>query len=96
MFDMPVDTTDDRRQYRWFRKFLITNGFMMMQESIYTKIVLNQSSVDAVLARLEKHKPPKGLVQVLTVTERQFERMIFLVGEVKSDIISTDERLLIL
>ena len=38
MFDLPTETSMERRHYRWFRKFLIDEGFIMMQESIYTKI----------------------------------------------------------
>lgn len=38
MFDLPVITDTDRREYRKFRKFLILNGFLMLQESVYCKI----------------------------------------------------------
>lgn len=41
MFDLPMETKKERRDYRIFRKFLIESGFVMMQKSIYTKIVLN-------------------------------------------------------
>lgn len=41
MFDLPVETEKQRRAYRVFRKYLVQNGFMMMQKSIYTKIALN-------------------------------------------------------
>lgn len=36
-FDLPVITTENRRNYARFRKFLIKNGFIMMQESVYCK-----------------------------------------------------------
>ena len=32
MFDLPVATASDRREYTHFRKYLIKNGFLMMQE----------------------------------------------------------------
>ena len=38
MFDLPVITTEQRREYTRFRKYLLKNGFVMMQESIYTKL----------------------------------------------------------
>ena len=41
LFDLPVETAADRRAYTQFRKFLIRNGFIMMQESVYSKIVQN-------------------------------------------------------
>lgn len=48
-FDLPTKTTADLREYRKFRKLLITNGFVMMQESVYTKMLLNQSVKTSVL-----------------------------------------------
>ena len=40
--------------------------------------------------------PQEGLVQLLTVTERQFSRMEVLVGEAHKDVLNSDERLVIL
>ncbi len=96
MFDLPVETVEDRRNYRKFRRLLIKNGFIMMQESVYTRMLLTPSSERTVIELIRKNKPPKGLVQLLTVTEKQFSKMIFIVGESNSDIIDSDERLIIL
>ena len=79
-FDLPTETSADRRQYRLFRKFLIKEGFIMVQQSVYSKLVLNDQSYRAEVDRLFKAKPPKGLVQVLRVTEKQYEDMIFITG----------------
>lgn len=39
-FDLPNIYAKDKRNYLQFRKFLINEGFLMMQESVYTKIIL--------------------------------------------------------
>lgn len=96
MFDLPTETAEDRRNYRKFHKTLIKNGFFMMQESIYTRMVLNQSVQHAVLDVVRKNKPPTGTVQILTVTEKQFSQIEIIVGEYKSEVIDSDERLVIL
>ena len=96
MFDLPTKTNDDLRAYRKFRKALITNGFIMMQESIYVKLAINSASAEAIINRVELFKPYQGVVQVLIVTEKQFERMRYMVGENMSNIINNDERLLFL
>lgn len=96
MFDLPTETSLDRRRYRWFRKFLIDDGFVMMQESIYTKICLNMHAVDIVEANLRRNCPPKGIVQLMTVTERQFAGMEMLVGERDEISIQSDERMIVL
>lgn len=40
-FDLPVFTKADIRQYNKFRKFLIGQGFVKMQKSVYSKIAIN-------------------------------------------------------
>ena len=96
MFDLPVLTADDRREYTRFRKFLIKNGFLMMQESVYCKLIQNQQAADWTIENLYKHRPASGLVQVLRVTEKQFSKMEYIVGSAKSDVIDTDERIVFL
>ena len=93
LFDLPTETLQDRREYTRFRKFLIKSGFMMMQESVYCKIVLNASAQNAITENLIKNKPSDGVVQILTITEKQFSRMLYIVGEYDGDIINSDERL---
>lgn len=95
-FDLPVATSENRREYARFRRFLIKNGFIMMQESVYCRIAANQNSVKIITDKVKKNKPSEGLVQVLTVTEKQFSKMEFITGEFSSDVIDTDERLVIL
>lgn len=96
MFDLPTETSMDRRHYRWFRKYLIDEGFVMIQESIYTKICLNMHAVSKVELNIQKNRPPKGIVQVMNITEKQFASMKLVVGEVDSVNIQSDERLIVL
>lgn len=96
MFDLPVITQADRKEYVKFRKYLIKSGFLMMQESIYCKLSPNSTLADAVVENVRKNKPVKGLVQVLRVTEKQYAKMEFIVGEGKSEVLSSDDRLVIL
>jgi CRISPR-associated protein Cas2 len=96
LFDLPTLTTKDRREYARFRKFLIKNGFMMMQESVYCKLTLNATASDGVIHNIRKNKPGKGLVQVLTLTEKQFSKIEVITGEYKSNVIDSDERMVIL
>lgn len=95
-FDLPTLTGEDRRNYRLFRKALIKNGFIMMQESVYCKLITSPSVEKSVKNMVNKNKPPEGLVQVLTVTEKQFSKMEYIVGKSKNDIIDNNESLVIL
>lgn len=95
-FDLPVLTGANRKDYRAFHKYLIKNGFLMMQESVYCKLAQNSTMADAIVENIKKNKPADGLVQVLRVTEKQFNKMDFIVGTKKSEVLDTDERLVIL
>lgn len=96
MFDLPVGTTSERREYTKFRKYLVKNGYLMLQESIYCKLAQNSTVADALVDNLRKNRPESGLVQVLKITEKQYEKMEFIVGEFSSDVLDTDERLVII
>ena len=91
-FDLPVLTPDDRRNYSRFRKFLIKSGFIMMQESVYCKLVLNGGNAAAVESAIRKNAPPEGLVQLLVITEKQFSKIACITGEFRTDVVSSTER----
>ena len=93
-FDLPVETAMQRKEYRLFRKFLIKDGYLMLQESVYAKLVVNDGAAGAAVMRLRKHRPPEGLVQVLKVTEKQFATMDYIVGN--RDEVDTMEEFVVL
>lgn len=96
MFDLPVTTAVERKEYTVFRKFLIKSGFLMLQESIYCKIAQNSTMADSIVENIRRNKPLSGLVQVLKVTEKQYSKMEYIVGENRTGILNSDERLVIL
>ena len=95
-FDLPVVKSEHRRAYARFRKFLLKNGFMMLQESVYCKLALNGTAANAIISNVHKNKPEEGLVQLLTVTEKQYAKMDITVGDIKREVLDSDERLVIL
>lgn len=96
-FDLPVESASQRKEYRLFRKHLIKEGFLMMQESVYVKLVTNDGAAGAAIMRLRKHRPKEGLVQVLKVTEKQFETMDYISGNREGyDEVDTMEEFLVL
>ena len=95
-FDLPTETAEERRDYRRFRAALLKNGFFMMQESVYSKIILNNTAANVIKETVRKLKTGKGLMQMLTVTERQFENMEFVLGKKQSTVVDTAERLVVL
>ncbi len=96
MFDLPVLTAKQRKEYTDFRKFLLKNGFMMMQESIYCKLMQNAVAGDTIIENIKRNKPSEGLVQVLRITEKQYSKIEYIVGKNESEVIDSDERLVII
>lgn len=79
-FDLPVVTKTERRAYTVFRRFLLNDGYDMIQFSVYGRIVNGADAEAKHLKRLIDNLPPAGSVRVLTVTEKQFAAMKLLVG----------------
>ncbi|MGL0749579.1 CRISPR-associated endonuclease Cas2 [Secundilactobacillus paracollinoides] len=96
LFDLPVDTTEDRRNYRHFRKKLIREGFYMMQYSVYVRVCATRQSAKFLERRIANNVPESGLVQTLIVTEKQYQDMHFLAGEENHDIINSGERTIVI
>jgi CRISPR-associated protein Cas2 len=95
-FDLPTLTSSERREYRKFRKYLVKSGFMMEQESVYSKLVVNNAAADTLSSNVRKNAPPAGLVQLMRVTENQYSKMEYVVGKRQTDVLDSGERLIIL
>lgn len=80
-FDLPVVLKEDRKVYGKFRKFLIEDGYDMLQFSVYCRIVNGEDAVDKHLKRLKSRLPKKGSVRFLQITDRQYASMKILLGE---------------
>lgn len=68
----------------------------MVQESVYSKLSLNQNAANALIMKVKHNKPTVGLVQILTVTEKQYANMEMIVGDSQNDIIDSSERMIVL
>lgn len=95
-FDLPTESPKQRKAYRDFRKFLINEGFLMLQYSVYSKIVLNGTQSTTVRRRIEFNKPDEGSVVILKVTEKQFAGMEYVLGEKNTSAANSNSRFIIL
>lgn len=93
-FDLPSIKPVERRMYRSFVRSLKKEGFIMMQESVYIKLCLNKVISEIVKKKIKSIIPKNGLVSMLTVTEKQFNSIEMLCGEMKTDIINDDKRII--
>ena len=81
MFDLPVDKPELRHEYAKFRKGLLRQGFTMRQYSVYAHYVPSDEADDAYRKKVSAALPSHGQVRLVSVTDRQFEKMDVYVGK---------------
>lgn len=81
IYDLPMNEEKDRKIYQKFHRDVLSLGFYMLQFSVYTKVIQNDTTFKQQYAKLEKIIPMKGSVIILKVTEKQYQDMIYLTGE---------------
>ncbi len=95
-FDLPSVKEKQKRQYAKFVKGIKKQGFYMLQESVYVKLNVDDRAAESSIRQVKEILPPEGLVAVLKVTEKQFVSMDYLLGQMETDVIASDERTIIL
>lgn len=79
-FDLPMVTKTEKRAYVQFRRFLLNDGYDMIQWSIYGRLLNGGDAQQKHTKRLVDNLPPAGAVRCMTVTEKQFAGIQLLVG----------------
>lgn len=95
-FDLPNVYTNDKRNYTKFRRFLINEGFIMMQESVYSKLMMNSQQIQLLIQRIKRNAPKKGIIQILNITENQYAQIEYIIGSNNTKILDNEERLVII
>lgn len=75
MFDLPVSEKPQRKAATNFRKFLLDQGFAMAQFSVYYRLLSGLDAVSALEKKISACLPDEGQVNILTITDKQYERM---------------------
>ncbi|MFZ5594141.1 MAG: CRISPR-associated endonuclease Cas2 [Pseudomonadota bacterium] len=83
MFDLPVVEKPERKAATDFRKALLDMGFEMAQFSVYMRFCSSQAQIDTYCKRIEAALPEGGKVNILTFTDKQYERIVSYFGKAK-------------
>ena len=75
-FDIPVKTKPQAKEANLFRKELLKNGFIRVQYSVYSKVVTSKEEITLVSNRIKLSLPIKGHIEILQITDRQYEDII--------------------
>lgn len=80
VIENPVKTAHDRHEATRFRKFLLKDGYHMIQYSVYAQVCNGADAVTKHRARLKHSLPDNGSVRMLVITEKQYESIEILLG----------------
>ena len=79
--NLPVDTKSEQREYRKFRNYIMSEGFVMIQYSVYVRVCPKREYAQSLSKRIQKNVPKQGNIRLLSVTEKQYSEMKLLVGK---------------
>jgi CRISPR-associated protein Cas2 len=96
MFDLPVEETEERREYTRFRARLLADGFSMLQYSIYARYFASEEASAAHRQRVRAALPHEGQVRLLSVTDKQFGKMEIFLARSRAKTEKPPEQLLLL
>ncbi len=85
MFDLPVLEKEERKAATAFRNTLLDLGFEMAQFSVYMRFCSGHKRVETYSKRVEAALPEGGHVNILTFTDKQYERIISFYGKTKQE-----------
>ena len=85
LFDLPTNTKEERKAYQRFHKFLLCDGFTMMQYSVYMRFAASPENAEVHMGRIKANVPPEGEVRVMQLTDKQFARMQIYHGKLRKE-----------
>jgi len=85
LFDLPVKTKKDRKEYTKFRKALMKDGFHQFQFSTYLRHSFSRENAEVHKKRVKFVLPPKGKVGILSITDKQFGMMEIFDGQSREE-----------
>lgn len=75
MFDLPVNSKQQQKDSQLFRTNLLKLGFNMLQYSIYYMPCNTLDNVDTIKRKVKSRMPEYGNINILYITEIQFQNM---------------------
>lgn len=66
----------------------------MLQKSVYVKLSIHQANVEATKQNIKAQVPKDGNIALLVVTEKQFSSMEYLLGNLETDVVNSEDRII--
>ena len=95
LFDLPVTAKKEQRQATKFRDHLLDLGFEMVQFSVYAKPCAGKEKVESITRRVYEKIPDGGTVDIMSITDKQYENIIRFHGHSPPKGMKLDEQLIL-
>ena len=71
----PTNKKGTKAAYTELRKFLIKDGYVLLQSEVFMRITNNRKGAEKHLNRIKPYIPNTGTVRIMRLTEKQFCNM---------------------
>jgi CRISPR-associated protein Cas2 len=85
-FDLPTETSEERKIASKFRKEFMQDGFTMFQFSIYLRHCASRENAEVHIKRTKDKLPSKGHIGIMCVTDKQFGMMEIFYGKKEQEV----------
>jgi len=75
-FDLPVSEKPLMKKAAHFRKFLLKEGYFMLQNSVYVRNCVTYEKSKYYIAKIKEHAPLLGRISIFFLTDKQWENSI--------------------
>jgi len=77
----PTEKWGTKTEYVKLRKFLNRDGYIRIAPEVFMRIVQNRKASEKHYRRIEKYAPKTGNVRIIRLTEKQYNNIYMLTGE---------------
>lgn len=89
-YDLPFDNKSDTHQYTKFRNNILKLGYTQIQYSVYSRVIQTKTMVEQHITKIKNILPLNGSVRAIVLTEKQYNSMYILRGEILDNEIVND------
>lgn len=76
----PTDKWGTKTEYTKLRKFLLSDGYLRIASEVFMRITPTRRASEKHFRKLEEYSPKTGVVRVLRLTEKQYDKIYWLTG----------------
>ena len=80
IFDLPVGSKEERQAATKFRNWLLDDGYLMIQYSVYARPCVSYEHIEKHSERIMASTPVTGFVKIMFFTDKQWELSINIIG----------------